>query len=107
MTSKKPYQKEELQMLIDNYDYDTSMLKNSKVFAQLLNRNSNGVLNKLKELKTKGILVLPEKSSVIASLIPSQDISAESFMTTVLNLALSRIDKEEKQKVILKLMSEI
>jgi hypothetical protein len=28
-------------------------------------------------------------------------------MTSVLNLALNRIDKEEKQKLILKLMSEI
>jgi hypothetical protein len=77
------------------------------MFANLLNRSQQAVLNKIVKLKDRGILVFPSTVPTTVSLTPSQDISAESFMTTVLNLALSRIDKEEKQKLILKLMSEI
>lgn len=105
---KKPhYRKEEVQMIVDNYDHSISINKNADVLAGLLNRSSKALVEKIGKLKNEGILVFPSKVSKTVSLTPSQDTSAESFMTTVLNLALSRIDKEEKQKVILKLMSEI
>jgi hypothetical protein len=107
MTNKKRYEQEEIQMIVSDYDYSISMNKNALILAGLLNRSPKAVLEKLGKLKNSNVLVFPSKVSKTVSLTPSQDISAESFMTTVLNLALSRIDKEEKQKLILKLMSEI
>ena len=96
---RKRYQEEEVQMIIDNYDHSISMNKNSKALAAPLNRTSHAVLEKLVHLRKKGILVTTTN--------PSQVVTTESFIATILNLALSRIDKEEKQKLILKLMSEI
>ena len=107
MKNVKPYLEKEIQMIVNDYDYSISMNKNAIMFANLLNRSQQAVLNKIVKLKDRGILVFSSTVPTTVSLTPSQDISAESFMTTVLNLALSRIDKEEKQKVILKLMSEI
>lgn len=107
MKNVKPYLKEEIQMIVSDYNYSISMNKNAIMFADLLNRSQQAILNKIVKLKDRGILVFPSAVPTTVSLTPSQDISAESFMTTVLNLALSRIDKEEKQKLILKLMSEI
>ena len=107
MKNVKPYLEKEIQMIVNDYDYSISMNKNAIMFANLLNRSQQAVLNKIVKLKDRGILVFSSTVSTTVSLTPSQDISAESFMTTVLNLALSRIDKEEKQKLILKLMSEI
>jgi hypothetical protein len=107
MKNVKPYLKEEIQMIVSDYNYSISMNKNAIMFADLLNRSQQAILNKIVKLKDRGILVFPSTVPTTVSLTPSQDISAESFMTTVLNLALSRIDKEEKQKLILKLMSEI
>ena len=86
-------------MIIDNYDRSTSMCKNAKVLADLLDRKPHAVLNKLANLKRQGTLVISEKIV--------QDVAPESFMSVVLNLALARIDKDEKQKLIIKLMSEI
>lgn len=86
-------------MIVDKYDHSISMSKNAKIFANLLDRKPDAVLNKLANLKRKGTLVISEKIV--------QDVTPESFMSVVLNLALARIDKDEKQKLIIKLMSEI
>jgi hypothetical protein len=107
MKTRKPYQQEEIQMIVSDYNYSISMNKNALILAGLLNRSPKAVLEKLGKLKNSNVLVFPSKVSKTVSLTPSQDISTESFMTSVLNLALNRIDKEEKQKLILKLMSEI
>lgn len=86
-------------MIVDKYDHSISMSKNAKIFANLLDRKPDAVLNKLANLKRKGTLVISEKIV--------QDVTPESFMSVVLNLALARIDKDEKQRLIIKLMSEI
>ena len=96
---RRNYHQEEVQMIVDKYDHSISMSKNSKIFADLSDRKPDAVLNKLANLKRKGTLVISEKTV--------QDVTPESFMSVVLNLALARIDKDEKQKLILKLMSEI
>lgn len=96
---RRNYHQQEVQMIVDKYDHSISMSKNSKILADLLDRKPDAVLNKLANLKRKGILVISEKTV--------QDVTPESFMSVVLNLALARIDKDEKQKLIIKLMSEI
>ena len=96
---RRNYHQEEVQMIVDKYDHSISMSKNSKIFADLFDRKPDAVLNKLANLKRKGTLVISEKTV--------QDVAPESFMSVVLNLALARIDKDEKQKLIIKLMSEI
>lgn len=96
---RRNYHQEEVQMIVDKYDHSISMSKNAKIFANLLDRKPDAVLNKLANLKRKGTLVISEKIV--------QDVTPESFMSVVLNLALARIDKDEKQKLIIKLMSEI
>lgn len=96
---RRNYHQEEVQMIVDKYDHSISMSKNSKILADLLDRKPDAVLNKLANLKRKGTLVISEKTV--------QDVTPESFMSVVLNLALARIDKDEKQKLIIKLMSEI
>lgn len=96
---RRNYHQEEVQMIVDKYDHSISMSKNAKIFANLLDRKPDAVLNKLANLKRKGTLVISEKIV--------QDVTPESFMSVVLNLALARIDKDEKQRLIIKLMSEI
>lgn len=96
---RRNYHQGEVQMIVDKYDHSISMSKNAKIFANLLDRKPDAVLNKLANLKRKGTLVISEKIV--------QDVTPESFMSVVLNLALARIDKDEKQKLIIKLMSEI
>ena len=96
---RRNYHQEEVQMIVDKYDHSISMSKNAKILADLLDRKPDAVLNKLANLKRKGTLVISEKIV--------QDVTPESFMSVVLNLALARIDKDEKQKLIIKLMSEI
>lgn len=96
---RKAYRKEEVQMIIDNYDHNISMTKNAEIFGDLLHRNPHALMNKLAKLRNKGLLVISKELV--------ENATPESFMFMVLNLALSRIDKEEKQKLIIKLMSEI
>lgn len=96
---RRNYHQEEVQMIVDKYDHSISMSKNAKILADLLDRKPDAVLNKLANLKRKGTLVISEKIV--------QDVTPESFMSVVLNLALARIDKDEKQRLIIKLMSEI
>ena len=99
MEKRKEYRKEEVQMIIDNYDHNMSMTKNAQIFGDLLDRNTHAVLNKLNKLKSQGLLVISKETVEVA---PS-----ENFMFTVLHLALARIDKAEKQKLIIKLMSQV
>lgn len=96
---RKAYRKEEVQMIIDNYDHNISMTKNAEIFGDLLQRNPHAVMNKLAKLRNKGFLVVSRELV--------ENATPDSFMFMVLNLALSRIDREEKQKLIIKLMSEI
>jgi len=95
----KVYSEEEIQMIVSNYNHNISKFKNSKALENLLDRPYWSILDKMRLLERKGILTV--------SVSPVKKGASENFMFTVLNLALSRIDKEEKQKLIIKLMSEI
>ena len=99
---RNQYTQQDVNMIITKYDHNLSVLKNAKILSESLGRSAKSLHVKMFELKKRGIITISSNK-----IVKTPNVQAESFMNAVLHLALARIDKEEKQKLILKLMSEI